>query len=86
MAAVSGRMSLRVPLDRCPARSARDPLRMARRDAALLCSAAVRVAADSCSASVLYHTAPALICWERRGAVHWVLSRGVENRRVAQMR
>ena len=35
MAAVSGRMSPRLPLDRCPA-TPRPPLRMARRDAALL--------------------------------------------------
>ena len=38
MAAVSGRMSLRIPLDRCPARSARHR-GSGRRDAALLCSA-----------------------------------------------
>ena len=38
MAAVSGRMGPRVPLDRCPARSARDR-GSGRRDAALLCSA-----------------------------------------------
>ena len=38
MVAVSGRTSPRVPLDRCPA-NPRTPLRMARRDAALLCSA-----------------------------------------------
>eukprot|EP00966_Prymnesium_polylepis_P325139 7381122-Prymnesium_polylepis.2 len=38
MVAVSGRTSPRIPLDRCPA-NPRPPLRMARRDAALLCSA-----------------------------------------------
>ena len=38
MAALSGRTSPRIPLDRYPA-NPRPPLRIARRDAALLCSA-----------------------------------------------
>ena len=38
MAALSGRKRPRVALDRCPA-NPRPPLRMARRNAALLCSA-----------------------------------------------